>query len=328
MDITQANIASNIDVSKERVRLGETAKNLIRHKIILAWILKECVGEFRGFDVVYIANNCIGGEIKVNQDMPSGDAMAVGANTEDLIDYDILFEARVPVTEKLIGLAITIENQDGMNLGYPIVTRAIYNLARLVSSQKGIVFFNSDYGKLQKVYSIWICPDPSNYRKNSYEEYGFTQQKAIGFADEPVQNYDKMKTIILCLNDDGTKSEMGIIRMLSTLLSTTMPVDKRKQILQKEFDIPMTKEIEEEMQGMCNYGYAIAEYNRQLGFQIGKKIGEERVFLIALKNLISIFKMNLQDAMNIINIPVEEQPKYMEMLQSQTNPEEENANAQ
>ena len=36
MDITQANIASNIDVSKERVRLGETAKNLIRHKIILA----------------------------------------------------------------------------------------------------------------------------------------------------------------------------------------------------------------------------------------------------------------------------------------------------
>ena len=302
------------------------------------------MGEFRGFDVVYIANNCIGGEIKVGQDMPSGDAMAVGANTEGRINYDILFEARVPKTGRLIGLTINVEIQGDMNPGYPIITRAIYYLARLVSRQKGIVFFNSDYGKLQNVYSIWICPDPSNYKKNSYAEYGFTQQKTVGFVNEPVPNYDKMKAIILCLNDDGTKSEMSIIRMLSTLLSTTMPVDKRKQILQKEFDIPMTKEIEEEMQGMCNYGYAIAEYNKQVGiqegirqgfqkgklegFEEGKKVGEEHSRLTTLKNLISILKMSVQDAMNIINIPVEEQPKYMEMLQSQTNPEEENANTQ
>ena len=89
--------------------------------------------------------------------------------------------------------------------------------------------------------------------------------KAIGKVDEPVENYDKMRGIVISLNDDGMDNRTDIIRLLSTLLSTTETVERRKQILEGEFNIPMTKEIEEEMQDMCNFGSAIQSYGEQTG---------------------------------------------------------------
>ncbi|MBR1710033.1 MAG: hypothetical protein IJ719_14600 [Clostridia bacterium] len=74
-----------------------------------------------------------------------------------------------------------------------------------------------------------------------------------------------MRGIIINLNNDGIENRADIIRLLSTLLSTTETVKKRKQILADEFHIPMTKEIEEGMQDMCNYGSAIQSYGELTG---------------------------------------------------------------
>ena len=115
----------HIDLSKDKAKLDEIAKNLIGHKITLAWILKACMEEFKGFDVVDIANNWIVGEVKAGQDMLEEDARVIEANTENkqhnegLINHDILFEARVLGTDKLIGLMINVENPGDMDLGYP-----------------------------------------------------------------------------------------------------------------------------------------------------------------------------------------------------------------
>ena len=276
MAIVQTSLANHIDASTDKAKLDEVAKKLVKHKIILAEILKECVVEFKDYDVAFIENNCIVGDVKMNQvaldqDMLDADSSIVGSNTEDAsekektIHFDLVFDARVPKTGEIIRLIINVEIQVDMNPGYPVITRAIYYLARLISRQKGTVFLNSDYGKIQKVYSIWICPDPSKKNSNSLAEYGFTQKKVIGNVNEPVVNYDKMEAILIYLNDDGMESRSDIIRLLSTLLSTTQPVEKRKEILENEFHIPMTKEIEEGMQEMCNLGSAIEYYGAQAG---------------------------------------------------------------
>ena len=272
----QTSLANSIDASADKAKLDEVAKKLVKHKIILAEILKECVEEFRDYDIPFIENRCIVGdvhmdEVSVDQDTEDADSSIVGSDTEDnshkegLVRYDLVFDACVPKTGEIIRLIINVEIQVDMNPGYPLITRVIYYLARLISRQKGTVFTKSDYGKIRKVYSIWICPDPSKENRNSIAEYGFTQQKVIGKVDEPVENYDKMRGIIISLNDDGMDNRTDIIRLLSTLLSTTETVERRKQILEDEFHIPMTKEIEEGMQDMCNYGSAIQSYGEQTG---------------------------------------------------------------
>ena len=193
-----------------------------------------------------------------------------------------------------------------MDRGYPIISRAIYYLSRLISRQKGTIFTHSDYGKIQKVYSIWICPDPGKEKMNSIAKYGFTQKEVIGIVDEPVENYDKMEAVIICLNDEGMENRADIIRLLSTLLSTTESVEKRKRILEDEFHIPMTKEIEEGMQDMCNYGSAIQSY--------GEKKGVEKTILEMIRNLKETMNLTTQQAMEAMKLSKDDQEKYKKMV--------------
>ena len=313
MATVQTGLANSIDASETRAKLDTVAKKLIKHRIILAEILKECVEEFREFDVSFIEQNCFVGEVRMNevsveQDVLDADSTIVGSNTEDasdnegLVRFDLVFDAIVPTTKKLIRLVINIEIQVDTDLSYSVVTRAIYYLARLISRQKGTVFNHSEYEKIQKVYSIWICPDPQKENRNSIAEYGFTQQKVFGSVDEPIENYDKMKAIVISLNDDGMENRSDIIRLLSTLLSTTESVEKRKEILEGEFNIPMTREIEEEVSEMCNLGLAV------------EKKGIESSLLQSIKNLMETMKLSSQQAMDALKIPKDEQDKYAKRL--------------
>ncbi len=184
------------------------------------------------------------------------------------------------------------------------MTRGVYYAARLISRQKGTVFERSDYDKIQKVYTIWICPSPSGANTNSIVEYGLKPTKTIGQVNEPVENYDKMKIIIISLNDKGMEGDNSIIRLLSTLLSTTESVEKRKQILESEFNIPMTKEIEEEVLEMCNLGMAV-EIN-----------ATEKTLLDSIKKLMETTKWTVQQAMDALQIPKKDQARYAAMLGS------------
>ena len=115
--------------------------------------------------------------------------------------------------------------------------------------------------------------------------------------NEPRKNYDKMKGIIINLDDKGTDNQSNIIRILSALLSTSESVEKRKEILENEFHIPMTKEIVEDMQNMYNFGDAIQERGEKIGREIGK--AEDILCLIEKLN------MNCEEAMDFLNIEKE-----------------------
>ena len=263
----------------------------------------------------YIEKNCFAGEVQVNevsvdQDVPDADSAIVGSDTKDnsdsegLVRYDLVFDAIIPKTSKVVRLVINIEIQVDTKMSYAIVTRGVYYAARLISRQKGTVFERSDYDKIQKVYTIWICPSPSGANTNSIVEYGLKPTKTIGQVNEPVENYDKMKIIIISLNDKGMEGDNSIIRLLSTLLSTTESVEKRKQILESEFNIPMTKEIEEEVLEMCNLGMAV-EIN-----------ATEKTLLDSIKKLMETTKWTVQQAMDALQIPKKDQARYAAMLGS------------
>ena len=73
--------------------------------------------------------------------------------------FDIVLNARLPgaVSDN----ECHIVNIEFQNRIYPLlyyIKRGIYYLARLIVSQKGVLFDNDDYAGLRKVHSIWICP--------------------------------------------------------------------------------------------------------------------------------------------------------------------------
>lgn len=117
-----------------------------------------------------------------------------------------------------------------------------------------------------------------------------------------------MKIIIISLNDKGMEGDNSIIRLLSTLLSTTESVEKRKQILESEFNIPMTKEIEEEVLEMCNLGMAVELK--------GVKQGKEQSLLESIRNRMKNLKLSTEQAMDALGIPKDDQARYAAMLGS------------
>ena len=160
-------LSETISLTEAKARLDNSCKKILANKIILAWIMKHSMDEYRDYDVVDIAEHYIEGtpeiaSIAVHQD-DTVTELITGISTENssiregTVTFDIRFVAIHPVSGELYKLIINLEAQNNFYPGYPLTKRGIYYGSRMISAQYGTEFQNMDYDKLKKVYSIWIC---------------------------------------------------------------------------------------------------------------------------------------------------------------------------
>lgn len=175
-------LSKNLQAAGDMAKYDAAVKCLLADKRILAWLLKSCVEEFREEDILKIADIYIEGEPQIAQvsvmpDETNASSKVRGTGVEDVtitegtVTFDIRFEAILPKNGEMISLIINVEAQNEFYPGYPLIKRGIYYCSRMVSSQYGTVFTNSHYEKIKKVYSIWICTNPSKERENTITEY-------------------------------------------------------------------------------------------------------------------------------------------------------------
>ena len=87
-------------------------------------------------------------------------------------------------------------------------------------------------------------------------------------------------------------------------------MEKRKDVLENEFHIPMTKEMEGDMQAMCNFSDAVEYYGEQKGFQRGV----DQATLSNLRNLNESLGIPIQRIMDGMKLSPEDQEKYRKLL--------------
>ena len=78
-------------------------------------------------------------------------------------------------------------------------------------------------------------------------------------------DYDKMEVVVIKLGKDSEYSEDSITGLLSALFSSTMPLERRMEILSGIYRIAMTEEIEREVTKVCSLGDALKEAGREEG---------------------------------------------------------------
>ena len=76
-------------------------------------------------------------------------------------------------------------------------------------------------------------------------------------SNTPREDYDKLETVVITLNEDGLQSENELIRYLSLLLNKEMPVEQREKELEKDYHLQMTGDVRKDVGKMCNYSDAI-----------------------------------------------------------------------
>lgn len=202
----------------------------------------------------------------------------------------------------MLHLIVNIEIQQDFFPGYPLLKRGIFNVSRQISSQYGTVFTHSQYEKIRKVYTIFICPYPAKAYKNTITRYRTMEENVVGSVHAPEKDYDLTAVVMVCLGSAGDENYRGLLKMLDTLLSDTLDYPEKKQILQEQFDIPMTETMEEEVRTMCNLGQGIAEKSRM------------ETLLTALQNLMESLNLSVDQAMNALKVPEADRPKYRELL--------------
>lgn len=150
--------------------------------------------------------------------------------------YDVRFDAIAPKSadsteqEEVIRLIINVEAQTKFKPGYPLTKRAIYYCSRMISVQHGPIFTKSEYGKIRKVYSIWICTQPSDGFENTLTRYSIKPEQLIGEAQEETENYDLMSVVMICLGKPGTENHKGILKFMEVLLSSTRSGSEKKKM--------------------------------------------------------------------------------------------------
>lgn len=336
-----AELIATADVHTE---LDNSCKKLLSHRLILAWILKYAVEEFSDHSVEAIARRYILDDtIQVSHTDISHDKQVTGTNTEcKPLDegkntFDLLFLVRLPGSKKSINILINIEAQGNFYPGHPLLKRGVFYACRLIADQYGTIFTHTRYGKLQKVYSIWICTNPPKYRCGSITKYGFTEQNILGKVRELRKHYDLLSVLVICLNKSQTqagtdtptisatngnrhgtlnrgKEPSELIDMLTTLLSPELSFEEKQNILESRFQLPITTEIKEDMNDMCNISRSIKIEALQEGFYKGISHGKSDALLESLRNLMKNLQFTAIQAMDALSIPQEERAQYMSKL--------------
>lgn len=254
-------VADVIDAADNKRACDEACKKVLALTEIASRILKAVVPEYKDCSIDDIM--CYIGNIDITHEPVDLDVIPPVISLDNSEDstmlegkrfYDIKFTAKAPGKNHDITLIVNIEAQKDYNPGYSLVERGLYYCCRLISSQYGTVFTKSDYNKLQKVYSIWICVDPDEEHRNTIIQYSITPNQIFGeLPDKDRQNrdYDLMSLIMVCLNND-INTDNDIIRMLTVLFDLNVEKDEKKAILQNEYGIEMTESLDERVSEMCN----------------------------------------------------------------------------
>ena len=234
-------------------------KEVLADRYILANILKECVEEFSGESIDYIATVCIQGSPEIGTIPVRADESVrlqlEGLNTEDtslteaVVHYDIRFRAILPREERSIKLIINVEAQNNFSPGYSLLKRAMYYCCRLVSAQYGTVFTHSSYDDMEKVYSIWICTNPGAQWEYTITKYAMQECNLIGNAQAKPEEYDLIVPIMVCLGKKKYRELQGLFRLLNMVLIHQNRND-RNEVLNELKDYTVPKDVDTQKEGM------------------------------------------------------------------------------
>ena len=301
---TPTALASDIEKENLFIQYDKSIKKVLANKPILARILKFTVQELSILSLQQIENCIDGNSVMIGQTFLEpglSNPKIINKQLEDDISgegrivYDLRFEVNLPDGEKT-KIIINIEAQRKSNPGYSIVNRGIFYIARLLSAQLNTEFTNNgsdsaQYDNMKKVYSIWICMDCPEDKKDSIVSYSLKPE--ILYQGNKTLNidytYDYVGVVVVHLSGNPECSQNQLIGMLDTLLSK-MDVKSKKQKLREEFQLPMTVEIDQEVSDMCNLSLGLWEEavteGRLQGVREGRLEGERKGRLESLRDMI------------------------------------------
>lgn len=269
--------ASVLSTEEGKAKYDQTMLNVLSDKQVLAWILKRFVSEYENLPLEEIETKYIEPEtILVSKAGVSRDSSGIkglsekdSTQTEGTVYYDIVFQVYYPGNEEeKIGLYINLEAQADYYPGYPLEMKGIYYGARRLTSQLKQINRETNYGCLQKVYSIWLCVgNVPAYESDTVTLYDISKNDIIGSVKRNKDFYDLINVVIIRLNDEAAPED-NTMKMLQTLFSNQLSKQEKLHALEK-LGMRMNDSLEKGLGGSMN----LSDYVELKGIEKGRRDG-------------------------------------------------------
>ncbi len=289
----ESDVIDSISDSPVDPRCDAACKKVLSCKEFAAPILKYVCTEYEGMetsDIIALMEDGVISEIPLDPDAPQTKRTPVieQSNSESSTlrsgtrFFDIRFNVRAPSEDGYIQLIINLEAQNANRPGYSILKRALYYCSRMISDQYGTVFTGSDYGKIRKVYSIWVCLHPNKAYTDTIARFSVKKEIIHGETRLTIEeennerkNYDLINMTIVGLKDfdSAAQSEHPLIRMLSLIFTQELTAGQKKELLENDYNIQMTENVEEAFEDMCDFSAGFYQDGLNKGVERGIGIG-------------------------------------------------------
>lgn len=314
-----------------KAKYDDALKSLLSNRQILSWILKSTVPEFmdctlEDIEQKYIEPDSISvSQVFVGQNLTNIEGTSNEDKTlnEGNVYFDIVFKAVYPGNEgsgerKLIPVFINIEAQNSYYPGYPIEKRAIYYASRKLNSQLRSINPNTDYGILQKVYSIWLCiGNVPNKDANTITLYTVQKHDILGIKETDPDNYRLINAVVVRMNDNVDPAT-DFLKLLQTLCSNLLgKAEKLKEL--NEIGLRLDHDLEGGINRMCNVSDYIWEKAATEGMAQGMAQGLEKGTADTIRRIVTsmLQRGDQPDAISeVTGCPLEDIKKIAAELQN------------
>ncbi|MCR0276970.1 Rpn family recombination-promoting nuclease/putative transposase [[Clostridium] innocuum] len=344
--------ASMISCYDHKKKYDMYCKKLLSNKQILAYVMKGCVPEYADTPLEDIPSyiemssiNTADCEYIDDHQVEVTDEAIPGAQ----IKYDIQFEATIPMkqkeadkstpADKKVRMIINLESQAKDDPGYPLIKRALYYCSRLMAKQKHPKngFQHSDYDRIKKVCSIWICIGHNNQKNDVINTYRIQETCETKIWHAAKEDYDLLTAVMVYPKKEGIRKAQDIpnaveqqdenkqrlLELLKILFIKNLVIEDKKEQLQKTYGILMEKEIDQEVMDMCNFSDFIEqrgiekglEQGLEKGLLQGKAEGKVETTLLYVKKLMQRINVSAVDAMNMLDVEDDIRPAILQSLQ-------------
>ena len=186
-------------------------------------------------------------------------------------------------------------------------------------------FQHSDYGKIKKVCSIWICIGHSNQKNDVINTYKIQETCETKIWHAAKEDYDLITAVMVYPKKEGVRKAQDIpnageqedenkqrlLELLKILFIKNLAVEDKKKQLQKTYGILMEKEIDKEVMDMCNF----SDFIEQRGMEKGLEKGKVETTILYVTKLMQRINVSAEDAMNMLDVEEDIRPAILQSLQ-------------
>ena len=322
-------------------------KQLISRTPVLALILRNATSEFAGASLEEVAR-CIGevraGEVPVDEREALPPSLPGARNEDDSVEdgpvfFDTLFRARLP-SGGSAAVTVNVEAQRAPDPGNPLTKRGTYYASRILSSQRRTWPSGSDYGRLEKAYSIWVCINFPEGDAGTAASYDIRESHLLGRRDRPPEEYDMLSVVILCLprerdapttgrdaaEDAAWPGMEGFMKALAAIFSPETDAGTKMRALESQLGPEEADRLKGDVKRMGSLeDYAIqigverglkqgVEKGRRQGIEQGRKEEHEKTKLDDIVGIMKNLSLTLDEAFRALEVPKSEQDTFRNML--------------